>query len=246
MVGFLPVFGRLLSQPISSLLAVIGWMASAPRSPAGRRLRPRGQPLARGPPSRDQGHHADGVRGPRHRADGAARWSVWLPREGHGSGAFGACAPCCGGGRRGSRPRHGPSGHGTGDDPPPHVESAVRGAHRAGVPHSRPRGPRPRQPGDRTRLVLSPKTVRNHVSNVLTKLHVADRSQAIVLGRQRGLGQGSTSPDVRPPRPRQDRTFLERRELRPLGRSSTMRVRAVVDETLGQNAEDWLRTEGVS
>jgi len=41
------------------------------------------------------------------------------------------------------------------------------------------------------RLVLSPKTVRNHVSNVLTKLHVADRSQAIVLSRQRGLGRGS-------------------------------------------------------
>jgi DNA-binding NarL/FixJ family response regulator len=41
------------------------------------------------------------------------------------------------------------------------------------------------------RLVLSPKTVRNHVSNVLTKLHVADRYQAIVLSRQRGLGQGS-------------------------------------------------------
>jgi DNA-binding NarL/FixJ family response regulator len=41
------------------------------------------------------------------------------------------------------------------------------------------------------RLVLSPKTVRNHVSNVLTKLHVADRSHAIVLSRQRGLGQGA-------------------------------------------------------
>jgi DNA-binding NarL/FixJ family response regulator len=40
------------------------------------------------------------------------------------------------------------------------------------------------------RLVLSPKTVRNHVSNVLTKLNVADRSHAIVLGRERGLGQG--------------------------------------------------------
>ena len=37
------------------------------------------------------------------------------------------------------------------------------------------------------RLVLSPKTVRNHVSNVLTKLNVADRSHAIVLGRQQGL-----------------------------------------------------------
>lgn len=41
------------------------------------------------------------------------------------------------------------------------------------------------------RLVLSPKTVRNHVSNVITKLNVADRSHAIVLGRQRGLGQES-------------------------------------------------------
>ena len=40
------------------------------------------------------------------------------------------------------------------------------------------------------RLVLSPKTVRNHVSNVLTKLNVADRSHAIVLGRERGLGLG--------------------------------------------------------
>jgi len=39
------------------------------------------------------------------------------------------------------------------------------------------------------RLVLSPKTVRNHVSNVFTKLNVADRSHAIVLGRERGLGQ---------------------------------------------------------
>jgi DNA-binding NarL/FixJ family response regulator len=39
------------------------------------------------------------------------------------------------------------------------------------------------------RLVLSPKTVRNHVSNVLTKLNVTDRSHAIVLSRQQGLGQ---------------------------------------------------------
>jgi DNA-binding NarL/FixJ family response regulator len=41
------------------------------------------------------------------------------------------------------------------------------------------------------RLVLSPKTVRNHVSNVLAKLNVADRSHAIVLSRQRGLGQAA-------------------------------------------------------
>jgi DNA-binding NarL/FixJ family response regulator len=38
------------------------------------------------------------------------------------------------------------------------------------------------------RLVLSPKTVRNHVSNVLAKMHAADRSQAIVLARRAGLG----------------------------------------------------------
>jgi DNA-binding NarL/FixJ family response regulator len=37
-------------------------------------------------------------------------------------------------------------------------------------------------------LVLSPKTVRNHVSNIFTKLHVADRSAAIVRAREAGLG----------------------------------------------------------
>ena len=38
------------------------------------------------------------------------------------------------------------------------------------------------------RLVLSPKTVRNHVSTVLAKLPAQDRAQAIVLGREAGLG----------------------------------------------------------
>jgi len=45
------------------------------------------------------------------------------------------------------------------------------------------------------RLVLSVKTVQNYVSNILTKLQVADRSQAIVRARQAGFGQeksGST------------------------------------------------------
>ncbi|MBA9004256.1 response regulator transcription factor [Thermomonospora cellulosilytica] len=37
-------------------------------------------------------------------------------------------------------------------------------------------------------LFLSPKTVRNHVSNIFMKLHVADRAQAIVLAREAGLG----------------------------------------------------------
>jgi len=39
------------------------------------------------------------------------------------------------------------------------------------------------------RLSLSPKTVRNHVSNVFSKLQVADRAEAIVRAREAGLGQ---------------------------------------------------------
>ena len=37
-------------------------------------------------------------------------------------------------------------------------------------------------------LTLSPKTVRNYVSNILDKLQVADRAKAIVRARQAGLG----------------------------------------------------------
>ena len=37
-------------------------------------------------------------------------------------------------------------------------------------------------------FVLSPKTVRNNVSSIFTKLRVADRSQAIVRAREAGLG----------------------------------------------------------
>ena len=40
------------------------------------------------------------------------------------------------------------------------------------------------------RLNLSPKTVRNHLSNILTKLQVTDRAQAIVRAREEGLGGG--------------------------------------------------------
>ncbi|GAA5059380.1 DNA-binding NarL/FixJ family response regulator [Thermocatellispora tengchongensis] len=39
------------------------------------------------------------------------------------------------------------------------------------------------------RLSLSPKTLRNNVSNVFAKLQVADRAQAIVQARQAGLGR---------------------------------------------------------
>jgi DNA-binding NarL/FixJ family response regulator len=42
------------------------------------------------------------------------------------------------------------------------------------------------------RLYLSPKTVRNHVSNIFLKLQVADRSQAIVRAREAGLGRDSS------------------------------------------------------
>ena len=38
------------------------------------------------------------------------------------------------------------------------------------------------------RLVVSPKTVRNHVSNIFSKLEVRDRAAAIVKGREAGLG----------------------------------------------------------
>ena len=38
------------------------------------------------------------------------------------------------------------------------------------------------------RLGLSVKTVRNHSSNIFTKLHVTDRAQAIIKARDQGLG----------------------------------------------------------
>lgn len=39
-----------------------------------------------------------------------------------------------------------------------------------------------------TKLFLSQKTVRNHISNIFAKLQVADRAQAIVRAREAGLG----------------------------------------------------------
>jgi DNA-binding NarL/FixJ family response regulator len=43
------------------------------------------------------------------------------------------------------------------------------------------------------RLVLSSSTVRNYVSNIFSKLQVADRAQAIVRAREAGLGHDSGS-----------------------------------------------------
>lgn len=42
------------------------------------------------------------------------------------------------------------------------------------------------------RLSLSPKTVRNHVSSIFTKLRVADRAQAIVRARKAGFGEAQS------------------------------------------------------
>ena len=39
------------------------------------------------------------------------------------------------------------------------------------------------------RLVVSPKTVRNHVSNIFSKLQVATRAQAIIRAREAGWGK---------------------------------------------------------
>ena len=42
------------------------------------------------------------------------------------------------------------------------------------------------------RLVLSPKTVRNHISNIFSKLQVADRVQAALRARDAGLGHNTS------------------------------------------------------
>jgi NarL family two-component system response regulator LiaR len=38
--------------------------------------------------------------------------------------------------------------------------------------------------------VLSEKTVKTHVSNILSKLHLADRTQAAIYALKEGLGSG--------------------------------------------------------
>lgn len=45
------------------------------------------------------------------------------------------------------------------------------------------------------RLGLQIKTIRNHVANVFTKLHVTDRAQAIIQAREAGLGRSERHSD---------------------------------------------------
>jgi DNA-binding NarL/FixJ family response regulator len=47
------------------------------------------------------------------------------------------------------------------------------------------------------RLFLSPKTVRNHIANIVAKLQLADRAHAIAFGRQAGLGETRTRSTLR-------------------------------------------------
>ncbi len=49
------------------------------------------------------------------------------------------------------------------------------------------------------RLAVSSKTVRNNLSNIFTKLQVADRAQAIVRAREAGLGGSSDPARTGPP-----------------------------------------------
>jgi DNA-binding NarL/FixJ family response regulator len=44
-------------------------------------------------------------------------------------------------------------------------------------------------------LTISLKTVRNHVANIYSKLHVADRTQAALRARDAGLGEGKIDAD---------------------------------------------------
>ena len=41
------------------------------------------------------------------------------------------------------------------------------------------------------RLAISGKTVRNHISNIFSKLQVTDRAQAIIRARDAGLGRAT-------------------------------------------------------
>ena len=48
-----------------------------------------------------------------------------------------------------------------------------------------------------TKLTISEKTVKKHVSNILSKLHLLDRTQAAVLAWQQGIVNGGSKTDGR-------------------------------------------------
>jgi DNA-binding CsgD family transcriptional regulator len=81
------------------------------------------------------------------------------------------------------------------------------------------------------RLVLSPKTVRNHVSNIFSKLQVADRAQAIVRAREAGLGGERRARRVarRCPGLHEYRAAVSRRVRRRVMPSAAPNARAVRD-----------------
>ena len=91
--------------------------------------------------------------------------------------------------RRRARPRSGAGRQRARPDAPPPLEPPVPGAHRRefGILELVAEGLD--NHAIARRLVLSPKTVRNHVSNVMTKINVVDRPHAIVLSRRLGLGE---------------------------------------------------------
>ena len=144
--------------------------------------------LGRAPPG-GAGHHADDVGGPRHRADGAARRRRRLPRQGRRPGA-GRAGAADGRRRRrrarpGARRRRDRAGPGPpGPDRPARSRSSPTASSTSSLLVA--------QGLDNTsiarRLVLSPKTVRNHVSNVFAKIQAPDRPGAIVLAHRAGLG----------------------------------------------------------
>ena len=82
-----------------------------------------------------------------------------------------------------------PRGHGLLRRRPARAGPGVPRAHRPrdGAPGAH--RPGADEPGDRRALVLSLKTVRNHVSNICGKLQVADRAQAVIRAREAGLGR---------------------------------------------------------
>ena len=159
--------------------------------PDARAGRPGGHP-ARSPPTstrRRQGHHPDHVRPGRLRLRRAARRRQRLPGQGHRAG--GADPRRAGGGprRRADRPAVTRrliaefAGRATAPGPGPRLnalterEREVMGLVAAGLSNDE----------IAARLVLSPATAKTHVSRIMTKLDVRDRSQLVVLAYESGL-----------------------------------------------------------